>query len=91
MNSLTTAAPPLMSTGSRIVTCLLTTTCLLLAVTLMAACSGTMTPAQQARVDACLKQCQASTIRGPDTPSSGDWNRTHGSYDTRSSCERACY
>lgn len=60
---------------------------------LLAACSGstTMSPARQARIDACLKQCSAAESGGPDTPSSGSWNHSQGSYDTRNSCERACY
>ena len=65
---------------------------LLLMVALLAACGGpTMSPAKQARVDACLKQCSAAQSRGPDTPASGNWNQTRGSYDTRSACERSCY
>ena len=73
----------------RVLTSLLALACLL---TLLAACGGpTMSPARRARVDACLKQCSAAQTRGPDTPASGDWNRTRGAYDTRTACERSCY
>ncbi len=74
--------------SARVTTLLFSQIC---ASALLLSCGSTMTPARQARIDACLKQCQASPTRGPDTPSSGDWNRTHGSYDNRNSCERACY
>ena len=59
---------------------------------LTTACSGpTMSPARQARSNACLKQCAAAQPRGPDTPVSGEWNRNRGSYDSRTACERSCY
>ena len=65
---------------------------ILLLLALLAACGGpTMSPARQAQVDACLKQCSAAQSRGPDTPSSGDWNHSRGSHNTRTACERSCY
>ena len=62
---------------------------LLLSLLALSACSGPMTQAQRKRVDSCLKRCGTQSVPAP--PSEGDWNRTHGSYDKRTACERSCH